>query len=563
MASRPEPIRRHQAQPQPGINIEALLAHVPLFNGWRTEEIARIARGTREVNAARGDILFHKGDLDRLPPDRLRPGKTGLHLAARRRKSRRHLGQGQTFGEAVMFMDKPYMVFAQALSRLAAAAHLQDGHPRRTGTRPQARPQDDRRLSMRLHHLITDVESYSLHSGRQRIIGYLLRDNLDERRKSRSPSPCRPARASSPRASTSRRNTSRASCTNSPKRADRRRRAEDHIPGCRKAARLRSIGAALCIINLLLTMLVMAEWFDNWHYPPIFGHIRHLGLSIGFLTILLFARTESSALVGAFFRITRILGLALVFWSGTRASIVAWLCCMVIFVILDRSWLKTLLIDTATAATLSLIPSPAFPVNQWTPGTMARTLGTLSGNTGSSDVPLFDRVTSGRMKIWQSTIAGLADVGRLWTGVGGNGFARLQVMHGVGITPPGHIHPHNVVIQAVVDWGLIGAALLTGFFYKTVVQPAIQCKKTCDPTALAGIIYLLVTGMLDATLFHLEHLNYFAIAVAYLIRKLPGEPHTKLTLPAAGPIIAIVGFALLHTQTMDYRIGLWWYFRTG
>jgi CRP-like cAMP-binding protein len=33
-------------------------------------------------------------------------------------------------------------------------------------------------LSMRLHHLITDVESYSLHSGRQRIIGYLLRDNL-------------------------------------------------------------------------------------------------------------------------------------------------------------------------------------------------------------------------------------------------------------------------------------------------------------------------------------------------------------------------------------------------
>lgn len=323
------------------------------------------------------------------------------------------------------------------------------------------------------------------------------------------------------------------------------------------------IGAALCIINLLLTMLVMAEWFDNWHYPPIFGHIRHLGLSIGFLTILLFARTESSALVGAFFRITRILGLALVFWSGTRASIVAWLCCMVIFVILDRSWLKTLLIDTATAATLSLIPSPAFPVNQWTPGTMARTLGTLSGNTGSSDVPLFDRVTSGRMKIWQSTIAGLADVGRLWTGVGGNGFARLQVMHGVGITPPGHIHPHNVVIQAVVDWGLIGAALLTGFFYKTVVQPAIQCKKTCDPTALAGIIYLLVTGMLDATLFHLEHLNYFAIAVAYLIRKLPGEPHTKLTLPAAGPIIAIVGFALLHTQTMDYRIGLWWYFRTG
>jgi CRP-like cAMP-binding protein len=36
---------------------------------------------------------------------------------------------------------------------------------------------------MRLHHLITDVESYSLHSGRQRIIGYLLRDNLSNNEK--------------------------------------------------------------------------------------------------------------------------------------------------------------------------------------------------------------------------------------------------------------------------------------------------------------------------------------------------------------------------------------------
>jgi CRP-like cAMP-binding protein len=34
-------------------------------------------------------------------------------------------------------------------------------------------------MAMRLHHLITDVESYSLHSGRQRIIGYLLREQVD------------------------------------------------------------------------------------------------------------------------------------------------------------------------------------------------------------------------------------------------------------------------------------------------------------------------------------------------------------------------------------------------
>ena len=55
--------------PAQNFNIEALLAHVPLFNGLENEEIARIARGTREVNVIRGDMLFHKGDVS-----------TGFHL---------------------------------------------------------------------------------------------------------------------------------------------------------------------------------------------------------------------------------------------------------------------------------------------------------------------------------------------------------------------------------------------------------------------------------------------------------------------------------------------------
>ena len=48
--------------PSQGVNIEALLSRVPLFNDLEADEVARIARGTREINALRGDILFHKGD---------------------------------------------------------------------------------------------------------------------------------------------------------------------------------------------------------------------------------------------------------------------------------------------------------------------------------------------------------------------------------------------------------------------------------------------------------------------------------------------------------------------
>jgi CRP-like cAMP-binding protein len=75
-----------------------------------------------------------------------------------------------------MFMDKPFMVYAQALAdslllHIAKTAILDelDADPK-LGRKMIAG------LSMRLHHLISDVESYSLCSGRQRIIGYLLRE---------------------------------------------------------------------------------------------------------------------------------------------------------------------------------------------------------------------------------------------------------------------------------------------------------------------------------------------------------------------------------------------------
>ncbi|WP_300450495.1 Crp/Fnr family transcriptional regulator [Accumulibacter sp.] len=162
-----------------GVNIEALLTHVPLFNELQTDEIARLARGTREVSAARGDILFHKGDT---PAGfyLIVYGQVKLAFTSPQggEKVVDILGQGQTFGEAVMFMDRPFMVYAQALadslllhiSKTAIIEEL-DRDPK-LGRRMIAG------LSMRLHHLITDVESYSLHSGRQRIIGYLLREQV-------------------------------------------------------------------------------------------------------------------------------------------------------------------------------------------------------------------------------------------------------------------------------------------------------------------------------------------------------------------------------------------------
>jgi len=86
---------------------------------------------------------------------------------------------GQSFGEALMFLDKAYIVFAQALDdsmllHVAKHAVFEELGPNPFGRRMIAG------LARRLHGLVRDVEAYTLRSGAERVIGYLLRDVPDE-----------------------------------------------------------------------------------------------------------------------------------------------------------------------------------------------------------------------------------------------------------------------------------------------------------------------------------------------------------------------------------------------
>ena len=164
-------------QPHHPINVEALLTHIPLFNGLAPEEISRIARSTREIHASKGDILFHKGDACN-GFHLLVYGQVKLAFTSQQGSEKvvEILQQGQSFGEAIMFMDKPYIVFAQALTDsllLHVSKHAVFDELARDHNLCRKMLAG---MAMRLHQLMNDVESYSLHSGKQRIIGYLLRE---------------------------------------------------------------------------------------------------------------------------------------------------------------------------------------------------------------------------------------------------------------------------------------------------------------------------------------------------------------------------------------------------
>jgi CRP-like cAMP-binding protein len=159
------------------LNIEALLGRIPLFNGLASEDLGRIARGTREMNIAKGEILFHKGDPN-----------NGFHLVVYGQiklaftspqgteKVVEIIDQGQSFGEAIMFMEKPYIVSAQALTDSLLLHVAKNAVFDELQRDPNLCRKMLAGMAMRLHQLMNDVEAYSLQSGRQRIIGYLLRD---------------------------------------------------------------------------------------------------------------------------------------------------------------------------------------------------------------------------------------------------------------------------------------------------------------------------------------------------------------------------------------------------
>jgi len=162
------------------IKTQAFLRNLPLFRELAEEEIDRIAAGSRELRVRRSDVLFQKGDPSR-----------GFHIVVYGQvkllfvtpqgdeKVIEIMGPGQSFGEAIMFMDKPYPVTAQALVDSMLLHVSRDVVFDEIDRDPRFARRMIAGLSLRLHHLISDVEFYSLRSATQRVIGYLLRADSD------------------------------------------------------------------------------------------------------------------------------------------------------------------------------------------------------------------------------------------------------------------------------------------------------------------------------------------------------------------------------------------------
>lgn len=157
------------------LDIPALLSRLPLFSVLTTGQLAPITSATREKRLMKGEMLFQKGDLPKgFYVIIFGQVKLAFPSSQGNEKVVEIIGPRQSFGEAVVFMDRPYPVFAEALTDTLLLHIAKDAVFKLLETDVSFARGMLAGLSMRLHSLISDVESYSLRSSTQRVIGYLL-----------------------------------------------------------------------------------------------------------------------------------------------------------------------------------------------------------------------------------------------------------------------------------------------------------------------------------------------------------------------------------------------------
>ena len=157
------------------------MSTLPLFSNMQQEELERLASGATLRRLERGKTIFRAGEpctefhvvvLGQVKLFAISP--TGVE------KVIELCGPSGSFAEAVMFMDAPYVVSAQTLTdvlllTIDKSTVLAEVEGNSTFALRMLAG-----LSRRLHGLIKDVEGYALHSGVQRVIGYLLSDGQDD-----------------------------------------------------------------------------------------------------------------------------------------------------------------------------------------------------------------------------------------------------------------------------------------------------------------------------------------------------------------------------------------------
>lgn len=155
--------------------MRAFLVHLPLFAGLGAAEIGRLAEGTTRRRLRAGEILFRQGE----PSSGMHAvvhGRVALIVRGARGRERVSdiLGAGRSFGEAIMFLEKPYIVSAKAVSDALVLHVAKETIFAELERNARFARRVIAALSAKLEATVRELESYALGSGSRRFAAWLL-----------------------------------------------------------------------------------------------------------------------------------------------------------------------------------------------------------------------------------------------------------------------------------------------------------------------------------------------------------------------------------------------------
>lgn len=303
------------------------------------------------------------------------------------------------------------------------------------------------------------------------------------------------------------------------------------------------------------SLLVDPRGYDWIWYPTPFIHLRHFGcfVAAGAVAALWPALCADAGWRGHAARVTGYvlftLLAATILWTGGRAALLA--------------------ICAGAALVLGLAsPSPArrrflclLPFLVIAAGLLAEWFRTDNPGMGLS---LFhgrrpgsiDDFASGRMAIWMD--AWRAALGSPLWGLGADGYMFL----------PGRAdetaHPHNLVLQALTDWGFVGTTALLSIILYTLWKAFQRFRSGKDgaPGSLSllvvfgVLISLLFNSLLDGPLYHYPMMALAATAFGLVLGYARSAPPLGRPASAAPPrgLAALVAMTLLVAGVQLFNI---------
>jgi O-antigen ligase len=241
---------------------------------------------------------------------------------------------------------------------------------------------------------------------------------------------------------------------------------------------------------------------------PAFGHVRWFGYyAAGVIGLCAagFLRGTGFAVLAA------TVAFAMVFWTGSRGAVVAalvgFLACPILLQQFRslRAWLLFALSIVAGFA-VSFVLDALVPIGAFGPDSMAR------------------YTSSGRIELWKDTLESIRM--RPWLGWGDGQFSWSG---GTGQTVA---QPHNVALQVLYAWGLIGGLLCAAL--AALVAPRLVKARTVEAAPFqCAALTLGAYSFFDGTLYYVQSTSLFALCCAAAIAAgLPESARRPSSLPA-------------------------------